>query len=297
MSIHIPIMPDEVLLSLHIQPSDRVMDCTFGGGGHSRLMAQGLDVKQGGKILCVDMDIQAINAGRKSFSDIVDSGLSVEFLQASFADVASNQIAIDFAPTKILIDLGWSMDQFADTSRGFSFQYDGALDMRLSQDSDTQSVYELLQNINESDLIDILQSFGEETRARKIAPAILRAVARGQMNTTFELAQVVESVAHRTGPTHPATKTFQALRMAVNHELAAILSGIPTLIDILSIGGRMSVITFHSIEDRLVKQQFNDARTAGIVERINKHVIIPSDTELRNNTRSRSAKLRSIIKL
>ncbi len=296
MSIHTPVLPNEVLEILSIQPNDTVLDGTFGGGGHSVLIADRLDPQQG-SMICLDLDSDAIERGSVTMSPFVDAGLNVQFIQRSFADFAETEIAEELRPNKILLDLGWSMDQFSDPLRGFSFQHDGPLDMRLDNSGTAQTAAEMLQSIDEYELVDILQTFGEETRAKSIAKSIMRAVEHKEMNTTFDLVRAVERVAPRSGPTHPATKTFQAIRIAVNHEIGTLTIGIPALIEILPSGGRLCIITFHSIEDRIVKQIFDAGRKEGVIHWVNKHVITPSDSELHTNPRSRSAKIRCIEKI
>jgi 16S rRNA (cytosine1402-N4)-methyltransferase len=281
---------------LAIESGDIVIDGTFGGGGHSMQIAQALDPDKG-KLFCVDIDESALTAGVSTLSPYREKGLDIQFVHTSFSEIATKSEFQGVSPNKILLDLGWSSDQFADSERGFSFQLDGPLDMRLDRDPEKQTAKELLESISEADLVDILQTFGEETRARSVAKSIKQAVVGKKMNTTRDLSDAVLRVIPRSGPTHPATKTFQAIRIAVNHEISALTEGIPELVRMLAVGGRLAVITFHSIEDRIVKQLFESERQEGNCELVNKKVIIPSNRELEKNPRARSAKLRCIQRI
>ncbi len=292
---HISVLSHEVLEHLNIQPTDTVLDGTVGGAGHSVLMAEQLSA--GGHLICCDLDQTALDAAVPLLADVRDRGVQVSMYHGSFADIGESDEYNNVKYDKILLDLGWSSNQFENPDRGFSFMHDGPLDMRLSFPGTGTTARDILHNSTESELIELLETFGEEPHAKKIAAAIIHERIHGTLETTHDLARTVESVVGRRGKTHPATQTFQALRIAVNHEIDAIVRGIPILLDHLNTGGRMSVITFHSLEDRLVKRILSDHVTTEKFRLINKHVVVPSRSEFVRNPRSRSAKLRTIERI
>lgn len=289
---HISVMPDEVLQCLDIQQSDVVLDGTLGGAGHSRLMIDRLG--SGGRLICCDVDQTAIDAAVPVLSAVNSKGVQINTYHGSFVDIAQSEQYSDVRYNKILLDLGWSSNQFESAERGFSFMHDGPLDMRLSFPGQGITARDIVHNSSEPELVEILQVFGEEPHARRIAAAIVHERTHGSLETTHDLVRVIESAVSRRGKTHPATQTFQALRIAVNHEVEAIIQGIPNLWKSLALDGRLCVITFHSLEDRLVKRVYADLVARGQGALVHKKVITPARAELLQNPRSRSAKIRTI---
>jgi 16S rRNA (cytosine1402-N4)-methyltransferase len=293
---HISVMPHEVLTMLDIQPSDVVYDGTLGGAGHALLMAEQLDPACG-RLVCSDLDQQAIDDASVSLSAQYERGLAIQMYHGSFADISVDPDYLDISFDKILLDLGWSSNQFENALRGFSFMNEGPLDMRLTFPGTGVTAHQLLHTMSEQEIIELLEVFGEESRAKKIAAVIVHERVHGTLETTRDLARIIELAVGRHGKTHPATQTFQALRIAVNHEIEAITTGIPRLFGKLSAGGRMCIISFHSIEDRIIKQIFAGLVKGGNAKLVNKHVVTPSQPELKSNPRSRSAKIRTIERM
>lgn len=305
---HIPVMPEEVLDGLNLSPGMTVVDGTFGGGGHARLIAGRM--MPGGFLIAIDRDAEAgerFAALEREFPAIG------EFFQGSYASMqafvaASGHEQVD----GILLDLGMSSLQLADAGRGFSFQSDGPLDMRFDRQRG-QSAADLVNTGDAEGLADIFYFFGEERASRRIARAIVRSRETEAITTTAQLAAVVErAVGGRRGKrTHPATRVFQALRIAVNSELEELERGLRAGVDLLAPGGRFVVISFHSIEDRIVKRFFA-AEARGCVcppevpvcicgklptVKLVGRAIKPTPTEIASNPRSRSAVLRVVERL
>lgn len=290
---HVSVMTTDILEHAHITPRSRVIDGTLGSGGHSREVAKLLG--KYGTLIAIDRDSQSI--ARVAEKGIPSRG-TVHIVHGNFADSREimTSCGLDAVDT-IILDLGWSMDQFADSARGFSFMVDGPLDMRLDYPSDGPSAADIVNSYSESDLADLFYNLADETKSRIIAKAITSARKKKKITTTFELVDIISSVSGRSGKTHPATKVFQALRIEVNHELSDLVRGIPDAIQLLAPKGRLLVLTFHSIEDRIVKHTMNDLGREGIVRVITKKPIPPSAAELRQNSRSRSALLRIVEKI
>ncbi len=299
---HLPVLLDAVIRGLKINPNGCYIDATFGRGGHSAAILAGLS--DNGRLIAVDRDDAAI-AAAKALSEL-DTRVSVR--HANFSDLEHLQ---DLAPGSvdgILLDLGVSSPQLDQAERGFSFMHDGPLDMRMDQ-SIQPSAAQYLCEVSEVELLRVLREFGEEPQAKKIAAAIV--AARGSLTRTGQLANLVSDVKGRGKPgRHPATQAFQAIRMAVNAELESLQSGLQAAFRLLKVGGRMCVISFHSLEDRMVKEFFNTAAKAPAASRrdfmgasdfvasarlISKDKA--SDAECRANPRSRSAVLRVAEKL
>jgi 16S rRNA (cytosine1402-N4)-methyltransferase len=279
MAQHYPVMLAESLEYLAVKPDGRYLDCTAGLGGHTAAIAALLN--RGGKLISNDRDAQSLEMARKNAEEWADR---IEFQQASFSELAEPDL------DGLIADLGVSRYQLTDAERGFSFQAEGPLDMRMDQ---TQGVTaaELLNHSAEKAIADWLYQLGEERRARKIAGAIVRA---RPIRSTLHLAGVVERAAPRTGPLHPATRTFMALRMAVNREqeeLDALLNRAPLMV---KPGGRIVIISFMSLEDRKVKESFRELKRAGRALILTKKPLTPSEREVRENPPSRSAKLRAV---
>ncbi len=281
---HHPVMPAESLEYLAIKPNGRYLDCTAGLGGHSVAIAALLT--QGGKLIANDRDAQSLAMARQNAATQLGGTYSdrIEFQQGSFSELAESNL------DGLIADLGVSRYQLTDPERGFSFQADGPLDMRQDQTRGVTAA-ELLNHSAEKAIADWLYQFGEERRARKIAGAIVRA---RPIRSTLHLAGVVERAAPRTGPLHPATRTFMALRIVVNREqeeLEALLDRAPRMV---KPGGRIVIISFMSLEDRKVKESFRELKRTGRASILTKKPLTPSEQEVRENPPSRSAKLRAV---
>lgn len=287
-SIHLPVMADEVIEWLQPKPGQILVDGTLGGGGHTRLLAERVGPE--GRILGLDRDPAAIAA----FSASIDS--RIEPIHANYMDLdqilAARQIpAID----GLLLDLGLSSDQLADTTRGFSFESAGSLDQRFDP-TIGEPAWRLLERMDERALADMIFQFGEERFSRRIARRIVQTRRQNPIRTAAHLAQLVRSCVPRSRGHRidPATRTFQALRIAVNSELQTLQEALAKLPDLLRPGGRWVIISFHSLEDRLVKRAFReDVR----LENLTRKPIRPGEIEWAANPRSRSAKLRAAQRL
>ncbi len=289
-TVHNPVLLHESVDSLAIMPDNIVVDGTFGGGGHSKVIADMLGTK--GKLICVDLD----EAAEERFTTIFKRNKKVSFVHSNFkdADTIMEKAQVK-SVDKVLLDLGTSVFQLLDDTRGFSFQSGTPLAMTFSVGGSHTgfNAYDVINTWQEASIADVIYAYGEDTHSRKIAHAIVLARAAGPITTSDQLAAVIEHAIHRRGRIHPATKTFQALRIVVNDELAVLTEALNTWWDKLSPQGRISIITFHSLEDRIVKQWMKQ-KTEGRV--ITKKPITPSLEELSFNPRSRSAKLRTIEK-
>ncbi|HEX5504593.1 MAG TPA: 16S rRNA (cytosine(1402)-N(4))-methyltransferase RsmH [Thermomicrobiales bacterium] len=251
---HVPVLPRETVEALRPRAGGRYLDGTFGGGGHTRAL---LDASApDGRVLALDADPAAIARGAALRAEYGDRLLLRE---ANFAALAGEARAAGFAPLDgVLLDLGLSSYQLADAARGFSFQASGPLDMRFGPGAATTAAT-IVNTYPEEELADLLRRYGEERQARRVARAIVRARERAPLATTADLAAVIAAAApreHGRGREriHPATRAFQALRIAVNGELAALEAALPAAVAALAPGGRLAVIAFHSLEDRIVKE-------------------------------------------
>jgi 16S rRNA (cytosine1402-N4)-methyltransferase len=299
-TVHTPVLLAEVLKSLDVQPGGRYIDCTLGSGGHAAAILE--KSSPGGQLLGIDADPNAIEAARERFKDSPDSILMVN---DNFINLQSICIKYDFFPVHgILFDLGLSSLQLNAQGRGFSFQYDTPLDMRLNP-SQRITAADIVNTTPEARLAHLIKTYGEERNAYRIARLITK---ERPINTSRQLAQLIEKGVGRRGRLHPATKTFQALRIAVNHELEYLETALRQAIDLLGYEGKLVVISYHSLEDRIVKQFMQkESRgcicppgtptcTCGHIARlrlINKRVVTPTAAEIEKNPRSRSAKLRA----
>jgi 16S rRNA (cytosine1402-N4)-methyltransferase len=282
--IHVPVLPREVLETLDPQPGQILVDGTAGGGGHLRMLAE--RVAPGGWVLGIDRDPAAI---QRLESQLV--GLPVQLYCGSYLELPAVLAELEQPQIDgILLDLGLSSDQLADAERGFSFNIDGPLDLRFNPLAG-EPAWRLLQRIQADHLADLIYRYGEERFSRRIAQAIVQARQAEPIRTTSQLAQIVRRAVPASAKERidPATRTFQALRIAVNNELDHLERALARLPKSLRIGGRMAVISFHSLEDRLVKEEFNHAERW---KRITRKPIRAEDTEVQQNPRSRSAKLR-----
>jgi 16S rRNA (cytosine1402-N4)-methyltransferase len=282
MANHYPVLLAETLEYLAIRPDGKYLDCTAGLGGHTLAIAARLTA--GGTLIASDRDAQSLAMAERSAAEFADR---IEFQHAQFSELQqANITGLD----GLLADLGVSRYQLTDPDRGFSFLSEGPLDMRMDQTRGAP-VADLINHCAEKAIADWLHQLGEERRARKIARAIVRA---RPIRSTLHLAGVVERAVPRTGPIHPATRTFQALRMVVNREreeLDALLEAAPRMV---RPGGRIVIISFHSGEDRKVKEKFRELARSGAGIILTKKPVVPSEQEVRENPPSRSAKLRAL---
>lgn len=277
---HTPVLLAEVLTALEVVPSGVYMDCTVGEGGHTEAI---LNVAPGCRVLGLDRDISALVTARTRLASFGDR---VRLANASYAFMIEEAKERGFFPADgVLMDLGISSLQLAEEGRGFSFQRDDPLDMRFGPEGETLAE-DVVNHYSERALVTILQEFGEEPRARRVAKAIVRS---RPLRTTGELAKVVEEVLGRRGRIHPATRTFQGIRIEVNQELKTLHSGLAAAIEVLKPGGKLVVISYHSLEDREVKVTM---RESPVLKVITKKPIPPSQEEVRVNPRSRSARMR-----
>ncbi len=289
---HDSVLMNEVLAALAVRSSDTVVDATIGGAGHFASLLAALG--EGGVIVGIDADSAAVERGRMAYALDRRPGRPIAHLvNDNFRNLMRILERLGIAPVdKILFDLGWSGYQIA-SFRGFSFKNDEPLLMMYGDGGETAA--DIVNSSSETVLADILFKYGEERFARSIARSIVAARARERILTTNALvAAVIAGTPHwyQKRKIHPATKTFQALRIVVNDEIGSLQEGLAAAISMLAPGGRLAVISFHSIEDRIVKTMLRDAANTGAGSLVSKKPIIPSRAEIHANRRARSAKLR-----
>lgn len=288
---HIPVMCAEAIDFLNLSAGKTIVDATLGTGGHSLKILE--RISPGGRLIGIDRDEAAINIAK---ARLADYGGSCSFLHGNFSDIDKMLagLAIDKVDG-ILFDLGVSSLQFDNPLRGFSFQGDGPLDMRLDQTSHI-SAYDLVNNLNEDELSELLWNFGQERWHNRIARYLVKEREKSPISTTKELSRVViEAIPYRFrhGRIHAATRTFQALRVAVNRELESLEIAVHKALQLLKENGRICVISFHSLEDRVVKFSFRDAAAKGMLKIMTPKPLVPSEQEAAQNPRARSAKFRA----
>lgn len=308
-TLHIPVMLDEVLKFLQPRPGGHYIDGTLGGGGHTAAILE--RSTPDGKVLGIDADAQALARVRTRFSTALSSRRLV-LVHGNFAELARIVSETGFVSVQgVLLDLGFSSDQMEDPQRGFSFSADGPLDMRLDQ-SLTVSAADLVNSADEQELADIFWRYGEETRSRQIARRIVRERAREAIMRTSQLATLAATgVPYKPGAIHPATRVFQALRIAVNHELEHLEAALPQILEVLSGSGgagSMVIISFHSLEDRIVKEFMRREATDCLcpprtpvcicghkarLRLLTRKPVVPTAQEIEHNPRARSARLRA----
>ncbi len=299
---HLPVLLDEVLELLapacgeHGQTTGKrvIVDCTVGLGGH----AEALLGSAGSDATLIGIDLDESNL-LKTKERLVRFGRRVRLFEADFADTEAVMAEAGVTSADVVLaDLGMASTQVDDSLRGFSFQADGPLDMRYRLEGRTAA--DLVNTLGESELADLIYRNGQDRHSRRIARAIVRARKRERIERTEQLARIVAGAAPRTGvrwKIHPATRTFQALRIAVNGELKSLQRLLEKMPGLMSVGGRAAVISFHSLEDRLVKRAFAAAAEAGTHRLLNKKPITGGAVEIYRNPRSRSAKLRAIERI
>jgi 16S rRNA (cytosine1402-N4)-methyltransferase len=282
---HIPVLSSEVLAGLDPQPGQTVVDATAGAGGHTALLWQ--RIAPTGTLIAIDQDPTMLAIAQARLSEP-----RIRWLHGSFEDLpALLQAAGVDAADAILADLGFCSDQLADPQRGLSFQLDGPLDMRLDQ-TRGEPASALLRRSSEKDLADVFWRFGEERFSRRVAKQIVETRKAAPITTTRELAELVRRCVPRAHGHNidPATRVFQALRIAVNDELGALERFLQITPDCLKPGGRIAIISFHSLEDRLVKQAFR--KSPELIKEVTRKPLRATDQEIQDNPRARSAKLR-----
>ncbi len=302
---HKPVLYQEIIHALQPRNSGRYVDGTLGAGGHARGILEAC--APDGQLLGLDVDPQALAIARETLAPYESR---IHLVQASHITLREQLASLNWdAIDGIVLDLGASSMQFDNPERGFSFMQNGPLDMRFGINA-VMSADEIVNTFDERELADIIFKYGEDRDARKIARAIVQA---RPLHTTGELVASIEKASPRRGDkAHPATQTFQALRIAVNDELAAVEKTLPQAVTVLKSGGRCAVISFHSLEDRIVKEYFREqskdlinppyervyeVERRAVLKLVNKKPILPGEEELRENPRARSAKLRVVEKL
>ena len=286
--IHIPIMASQIADLLLINPQGVYVDGTLGLGGHTKLFLSRLGPQA--RILGFDKDEEALEMAKMRVNDPRLIAIHASYTQAPLELKKLSLCGADGA----LFDLGLSSYQLDNPQRGFSILHDGPLDMRFDRQSDLTAAV-IVNTWPMSELERILKDYGEERNATKITLAIMQARRQAPIETTAQLAKIIENVyGGKRGKTHPATQTFQALRIACNCELEAVETALNSLGEIIKPGGRAAVLTFHSLEDRLVKNRFKELARGGEWLLVNKHALAASYEEIRQNRRARSAKLRVI---
>ena len=303
---HVTVLLNEAVEGLNVKSDGIYVDCTLGGAGHSSLILKQLTT---GHLYCFDQDENAIQAARQKLEAIGDQ---FTIIQSNFKNIKAelNQRGVEHVDG-ILFDLGVSSPQFDNAERGFSYNYDARLDMRMDQSSSLDA-HEIVNHYSYEQLVEILYKYADEKFAKQIARRIEKEREIQPIDTTFQLVEIVKSAipayARRKGG-HPAKRTFQALRIAVNDELNVFEIALKDALDLLNLNGRIAVITFHSLEDKICKYTFNDVSKLKDVPKglpvipeemqpkfklINKKPIIATEEELNENHRSHSAKLRII---
>ncbi|MBF0440453.1 MAG: 16S rRNA (cytosine(1402)-N(4))-methyltransferase RsmH [Oligoflexales bacterium] len=315
--VHTSVMQKELVDALDLKPGGLAIDCTSGAGGHTKLLLD--KVKENGRIFALDRDPAAISFLTSSLKEKYSN---LEIIMAPFSKIKA--IAEEFGITKcidgICADIGVSSPQLDNPERGFSFEKDGPLDMRMDPQNNEMTAYKVINEYSEDELTRIFKEFGEEPKSRFAARKIVAERKKSPINSTFRLSEIIkESIYYKTGSKkHPATKIFQAIRIYVNQELNELEKLIKDGFEILSPGGRLAIISFHSLEDRIIKNTFNKLGGKNSSLQLLRHVpltheeemkhnqvqgkiikpfpMLPSEDEIKANPRSRSAKLRIIEK-
>jgi len=295
---HKPVLLNEVLDLLKIEADDIVLDCTVGSGGHGEEIC--LRLGENGRYIGIDADKDALDVAEQKLKRIYSNIDLYEGNYRNFERVL-DELGIGEID-KIIIDLGLRMDQITDSGRGFSFMKDEPLIMtfKRSPEENDLTAYEIVNDWNETSLNDIIGSYGEERYSKRIAKAIVEAREIKPIETTFELIEIIKSAVpemYKRKKIHPATKTFQALRITVNDEIESLREGLARGFNRVSSGGKIAVISFHSIEDRIVKRFFKEKGVRKEGRLINKKPVTPDEDEIEKNIASRSAKLRVIEKI
>ncbi|MFH1230270.1 MAG: 16S rRNA (cytosine(1402)-N(4))-methyltransferase RsmH [Planctomycetota bacterium] len=292
--MHQSVLIEEVIKYLAPLPGDVVIDATIGLGGHSQIFIE--KIKPNGRLIGIDLDKESISQAQERLKPLLETA-SLDLFSDNFANTGNvlEKLGLKGADV-ILLDLGISSYQIEASHRGFSFMKDAPLDMRMSQDSPLDAS-KVVNNYSADDLIEIFKSYGEERFAKRIVQKIVNYRQKKPITTTFELVGIIKNAAPCGWQRiHPATRVFQALRIEVNKELDNLKTFLSRVTNWLNPHGRVGIISFHSLEDRLVKEYFRNYYKEGVVELVTKKPIGPAPVERANNPRSRSAKLRVAIK-
>lgn len=294
-TVHKSVLLKESIEGLNLKSGSLVIDGTFGGGGHSMAICESV---KNVTIVALDQDNDALMRGREKFKK---TSCDISFVHLNFRDIDKAGVESE-GVDGILLDLGLSSDQLENSSRGFSFQKNEPLLMTMKENPSPEvlTAEDVVNTWSEENLADIIYGYGEERYARRIAKGIVESRKMKPIKTTFDLVEIIKASVpgtYRNGRIHPATKTFQAIRIAVNDELNTLELGLRKGFDLLKKDGRFAVITFHSLEDRIVKKFFKAQVELGESKLIFKKPVTPSEKEVRENPRSRSAKLRVLEKI
>ncbi len=308
---HIPVLPNEITDLLQPKPNQNFIDCTLGDAGHAEMILG--KTSPNGKLLGIDADPESLLRAKQY---LYQFGERVVYARDNFVNLTKIVAENNFGPVNgILLDLGWSSPQFSERGRGFSFEKDEPLDMRYQGKSESQNpksettietASEIVNHYHEEELARIFKTYGEENLSKEIAAAIVASRKKQPIERTSQLVEIILEVyqkkLHSTkqipwiGGLHPATKVFQALRIEVNHELEILQQALPQAVEILCSGGHLAVISFHSLEDRIVKHYFTSIQNK-LIKLVNKKPITASEEEIKRNPRARSAKLRVVEKM
>jgi 16S rRNA (cytosine1402-N4)-methyltransferase len=292
---HIPVLLNETLEALNLQPGMNVIDGTVGGGGHAEQILE--RTAPNGRLLGLDLDEAALETARRNLERFASRAMLV---RANYRDVHQVLLSTSFGSFQAaLLDLGYSSLEIDDPARGFSLRLDGPLDMRFDREQEV-SAASIVNSYPLSELARIFTEYGEEREAKRIAEAIVTARRRERIVSTLRLAEVIAaavSAPRRRQRIHPATKVFQALRIVTNDEFGNVRQGLEQLLEGMDDGGRLAVISFHSLEDRIVKLFFREQVRAGLATAVIRKPLVASQEEIERNPRSRSAKLRCIEKI
>ncbi|MDN5322143.1 MAG: rRNA (cytosine1402-N4)-methyltransferase [Clostridia bacterium] len=307
---HVPVLLNEIIDILNPQPGDIFVDCTLGGGGHSKAILE--RTLPHGYLIGIDQDLNALNAARKNLSRYKDN---IIFVHSNYKNL--DEIISKYSPegiNGILFDLGVSSHQLDEKERGFSYMQDAPLNMRMNQ-TNSFSARDLINSYSEEMLADIIKEYGEERWAKRIAQFIVQARNKKSIETTGELVEIIKAAiparARKDGP-HPAKRTFQAIRIAVNEELDVLEQALDIAVKWLKKGGKIGVISFHSLEDRIVKERFKylaqkcvcpseipicQCNKKALIKILTRKPVVANKEELATNPRARSAKFRAAVKL
>lgn len=296
--MHASVLLQETVEGLEPKPGQTIIDGTLGNGGHTAAICE--QFGRGVRVIALDLDRESIARATERLADL-DCDVTIHETNFRHLDTVMAELGIS-AVDGIMLDLGWSMDQFTSSGRGFSFRQDEPLSMMLKSEKGGADfdAADIVNGWKEEDIANVIYGYGEERFARRIAREIVEARETARIETSGQLAGIVERavpVFYSVGRTHPATKTFQALRIAVNDELGNLSEVLVKGFHALKPGGRMAIISFHSLEDRIVKNFFKQRVTEDEAEQVTKKPIVAGDREVADNPRSRSAKLRIIKKL
>lgn len=288
---HIPVMLNEVIENLQIKDGEKYIDATLGGGGHTKEI-----LKHGGKVLGIDQDQDALDFVKEDQKESISNN-NLTIAKGNFRDLTDIARKNNFTDISgILMDLGVSSYQLDTVGRGFSIKHEDILDMRMDKSSELSAI-DVVNTYSYERLVDIFYRYGEEHNAKGIAQMIVDTRKKKPITTTQELSKLVEKIPHKSEDIHPTTRVFQAIRIEVNDELSSLKAALEEAIEVLRPGGRLVVITFHSLEDRIVKMKFEKMMRGKLGFLVNKKPLVASFDETQKNKRSRSAKLRVFEKI